>query len=522
MSSESTVGDVSDQQGHQSSARAVMGSVEGMPYGTRIRQLGEERPEAVAIVFIARDGSERLVTWEELDTRSTQMARVLASRGLAEGDRLGIKLRNCPEHIITTFAGWKLGAVVIPVRWDLPDWELERVRQVLDPKLVVEPDDTELLEGSRSASTDPLPEVMAPHASGILSSGATGTPKVILRKMPGLYIPGGSPNALIAAYGPLSDPQLVLVPAPLYHNNGFMHTSNLLVGDRLLLMERFAAPRLLDAIERHCVTGFVATTIMLQRLANEPDIAERDLSSIEWVMHGAAPLPEWLARFWVDLVGPTHFFVCYGSSEGAGATFARGDEYLEHPGTVGKGAMDTELRILDDEGNEVPTGEIGAIYMRQPYGVLSEYVGDVEPIPMNADGFATVGDLGWLDGDGYLYLADRRVDMIVTGGANVYPAEVESALSEHPGVDDVVVIGLADEEWGRRVHAIVQPVDPGEPPAADDLVSWCKARLSAYKVPKSIEFIDAIPRSEAFKVNRAALIAEREPAGQGSLLEGAS
>jgi bile acid-coenzyme A ligase len=510
MNSEPTVEGAPDRSGDQSMAQAVLGSVEGVPYGTRIRQLGAERPEQVAIVFIAQDGSERHVTWEELDTRSTQLARVLATRRLGVGDRLGIKLRNSPEHIITTFAGWKLGAVVVPVRWDLPEWELTRVRQVLDPALMVEPDDSELLDGSRSASTDPLPEVVAPHASGILSSGATGSPKVILRKMPGLYIPGGSPNALIAAYGPLSDPQLVLVPAPLYHNNGFMHTSNLLVGDRLLLMERFSAPLLLDAIERHRVTGFVATTIMLQRLASQPDLGARDLSSIEWVMHGAAPLPEWLARFWIDLVGPTHFFVCYGSSEGAGATFARGDEYLKHPGTVGKGAAETELRILDDEGNDVPTGEIGGIYMRPPYGVLSEYVGDVEPLPVNADGFATVGDLGWLDDDGYLYLADRRADMIVTGGANVYPAEVESAVSEHPAVDDVVVIGLTDEEWGRRVHAIVQPANPGPPLAASELVSWCKARLAPYKVPKSFEFVDAIPRSEAFKVNRSALIAERE------------
>jgi bile acid-coenzyme A ligase len=487
-------------------------NTESIPYGSRIRQLGEERPDQTAIVFVAEDGSERVVPWSELDARSTQIARGLAARGLGEGDRLGIKLHNCPEHIFTTFAGWKLGAVVVPVRWDLPDWELERVRAVLDPKLVIEPDDTELLEGSRSESTDPLAEVTPPHASGILSSGSTGSPKVILRKMPGVYNPEGSPNALVEAYGPLSDPQLVLVPAPLYHNNGFMHTANLLTGsDRLLLLQRFNAARLLGAIERHGVTGFVATTIMLQRIAREPDAGERDLSSIEWVMHGAAPLPEWLARSWIDLVGPTHFFVCYGSSEGAGATFARGDEYLDHPGTVGKGAIGTELRILGDDGGELATGEVGAIYMRQPQGVMSEYVGDVAPLPMTGDGFATVGDLGSVDADGYLYLADRRVDMIVTGGANVFPAEVESALSEHPGVSDVVVLGLVDEEWGRRVHAVVQPADAGAPVAADELIAWCRGRLSAYKVPKSIEMVDAIPRSEAGKLNRAALVAERDP-----------
>jgi bile acid-coenzyme A ligase len=485
-------------------------NTEPIPYGSRIRQLGEERPDQTAIVFVSEDGAERRVPWSEIDARSTQIARGLAARGLGEGDRLGIKLHNCPEHIFTAFAGWKLGAVVVPVRWDLPGWEFERVRSVLDPKLVVEPDDSELLAGSLAASTDPLPEVTPPHSWGILSSGSTGTPKVILRRTPGVYNPEVSPNSLVEAYGPLSDPQLVLVPAPLYHNNGFMHASNLLAGDRLLLLERFHARRLLAAIERHRVTGFVATTIMLQRIAREPDAAEHDMSSIEWVMHGAAPLPEWLARAWIRLVGSTHFFVCYGSSEGAGATFARGDEYLDHPGTVGRGAMGTELRILGDDGAELPTSEVGAIYMRQPAGVMSEYVGDVAQIPVTADGFATVGDLGCVDADRYLYLADRRVDMIVTGGANVFPAEVESALSEHPGVSDVVVIGLADDEWGRRVHAVVLPADPAHPVSPDDLVAWCRARLSPYKVPKSIELVDAIARSEAGKLNRALLVAERE------------
>ncbi|MGH2578537.1 MAG: AMP-binding protein, partial [Actinomycetota bacterium] len=172
-------------------------TTEPIPYGSRIRQLGEDRPDETAIVFVPEHGADRLVPWSELDARSTQIARALAARGLGEGDRLGIKLHNCPEHIFTTFAGWKLGAVVVPVRWDLPAWELERVRAVLDPKLVVEPDDTELLEVSLAASTDPLPAVTPPHASGILSSGSTGTPKVILRKSPGRYNPEGSPNALL-------------------------------------------------------------------------------------------------------------------------------------------------------------------------------------------------------------------------------------------------------------------------------------------------------------------------------------
>jgi bile acid-coenzyme A ligase len=345
-----------------------------------------------------------------------------------------------------------------------------------------------------------------------MSSGSTGTPKVILRVPPGMYFPGASSNRLVEAYGALG-PQLLLVPAPLYHNNGFMAIGNLFGADRLLLLEKFDPALTLEAIERHRVTGVVATTVMLQRLARDESFDDRDLSSLEWVMHGAAPLPEWLARQWIERIGPDHFYVCYGSSEGAGATFASGGEYLEHPGTVGKGAMATELKILDDDQNELPNGEIGHVYMKSAYGLLASYVGNVAPIPTTPDGFVTVGDLGYLDDDGFLFLSDRRVDMIVSGGANVYPAEVEAALSEHPDVADVVVIGLSDAEWGRRVHAIVQRAS-GSSIDADVLRAYCRDRLAPYKIPKSVEFVESISRSEATKLNRAALVAEREPANE--------
>ena len=188
----------------------------------------------------------------------------------------------------------------------------------------------------------------------------------------------------------------------------------------------------------------------------------------------------------------------------------RGDEYLAHPGTLGRGERyETEIKILDEDGKDLPAGEVGAIYMRTPAGPLATYKGkDVKPLELTDDGFATVGDLGWLDEEGWLFLADRRADMIVSGGANVYPAEVEAALSEHQGVADVVVIGLNDEEWGHRVHALVQLVDP-EGLSEAEVIAYAKTRLAAYKVPKSVEFLDQIPRTEAMKVNRGALVAER-------------
>jgi bile acid-coenzyme A ligase len=195
----------------------------------------------------------------------------------------------------------------------------------------------------------------------------------------------------------------------------------------------------------------------------------------------------------------------------------RGDEWLAHPGTVGRGSS-TEIRILDPDGRRaLEPGEVGEIFLRSTAGFVAagatafEYV-NAPPPPRTDDGFTSIGDLGWLDEDGYLFIADRRVDMIVTGGVNVFPAEVEAALTEHPGVADAVVIGLADREWGRRVHAIVS-LDPS--PAGDGLdpirlMAHCRERLSGPKVPKSIEIVDRLPRTEAGKLNRQDLAAERD------------
>jgi bile acid-coenzyme A ligase len=484
----------------------------GVPYGTQIRRIAEADPDGVGIIFVGEDGSERQVTWRELDERSTQLAHVFVERGLQLGDFIAVSLRNSPEHLMACFGGWKAGATVVPMRWDLPDWERGRVLATMGPKLVVDADHAdEILEAAGSASTTPLDEVTPPHAWGVCSSGSTGTPKVIVMNHEGLFYAATGMNTIVEAYGALPQPQRVLVPAPLYHANGFTATRNLMAGEGILLMERFNAPRILDLIEKHKVTGFIGATPMLQRLNQVPDIDERDLSSLDWVQQGASPLPVWLGRRWCELVGPEHLFLSYGASEGHGLVSCRGDQYLAHPGTLGLPFGETELKILDTDGNELPTGEVGGIYMRTPTGPAASYVGDnVTQMTRTADGFVTVGDLGWLDTEGYLYMADRRVDMIVTGAANVYPAEVEACLSEHPDIRDVVVIGLRDPEWGRRVHAIVQAKDVANPPEVTDVIEFAKARLAPYKAPKTVEFVESLPRSDAMKLSRGALVLERE------------
>jgi bile acid-coenzyme A ligase len=276
----------------------------------------------------------------------------------------------------------------------------------------------------------------------------------------------------------------------------------------LVLFEKFDAARVVDAIERHRVNfGFLAPT-MMQRIIRLPGIEERDFSSVEAFFHTAAPCPPWLKRAWIELLGAEKLYEGFGATEAVGSCRIRGDEWLEHPGSLGR-PVNCDLAILDEEWRPVPAGEVGEIFMR-PHAERAtyEYIGS-DPAKTTPEGFVSVGDMGWVDADGYLFLADRRTDLIITGGANVYPAEVEAALSEHPGIADVAVIGLPDEEWGKRVHAVVQL--GATPLTVAELDAHCRERLASYKAPKTWEFVDALPRDEAGKIRRLALVAERAP-----------
>jgi bile acid-coenzyme A ligase len=482
-------------------------SESGFSFAERIAQLAEDDATSPVLRVVAVDGTETVVTWPELHRRSTQIARGLQSRGAAEGTRVAVALRNSPEFVMTVLAAWKLGAVPVPVRWDLPGWERERVLEVIDG-VDVGGDDLAWLESTHALDPTPLAPTVSPMTNGICSSGSTGSPKVILMVKPGIFDEmTGMPFA--ASWGPVERPQVVLVMAPMYHTNGFATLFSLLAGDHLVVLQKFNAELIVDLIEQHGITTFTATTLMLQRIADLPDIEQRDLSSLVWFLQGAAVISPALVQRWIDLLGAEKVYQSYGMTEGIGLCAIRGDEWLEHPGSVGKGFRGTEIKILDADGAELPPGEIGEIYMRSPSSGMFHYVGGAPLPPRTVDGFSTGGDLGWLEPEGYLHIVDRRVDMIITGGANVFPAEVETALIDHPQIADVVVVGLKDDEWGRRVHAIVEAVDHDHPPSEEDVRAFAKERLAAYKVPKSVEFVDAIPRTEATKVSRAALVDAR-------------
>jgi bile acid-coenzyme A ligase len=486
----------------------------GASFGHRLTMGSTAHPDEVAITFLQQDGGVREVTWAEAEASANRIARGLLSKGIGSGDRVAVEIRNSPEHVFAVFGAWKVGATVVPMRWDLPDWERERVLEAMAPAFVFRGPEAVHQAPFVDQPTTPPPDVTPPFASAICSSGSTGVPKVILRLSPGWYEQG---EATVKSFvNPLNadSKSRMIVSAPMYHNNGYLAPLELVAGRPFVLLERFTPDLLLDAVEHHGGTGFVAATTMLQRLARYERTAGVDFSDVDWIMQGASPIADWLVEYWIDRVGADHLLLTYGSSELIGTTICTGAEWLEHRGTSGKPRGELEVRILDEDGKILPPGEVGLIYMKNPAGFGHQYLGaETKPAEL-VDGFVSLGDLGYLDEDGYLFFEDRRVDMIVTGGANVYPAEVEAALSEHPRIADVIVIGLPDPEWGRRVHAIVQlaPDDAGTGAPSltpDEVISWAKERLAGYKVPKTVEFIDQIPRTEATKINRSALVDQR-------------
>ena len=484
---------------------------EPVSFGRRLTMLAEEHPDTTAVIFIPREGDESRLTWGRLEQRANQVARLMAERGVDEHSRVVVGMPNIPSHVILSFAAWKLGALVIPIRYNLPARERDQILDLAEPSVVVAPWGAEIahpslsredLEASHANDATPLPDVIPHPGKSVCSGGSTGRPKIIVDPQPWAFVPGErSPVSVGMRPG-----QVQLVAGPLYHNSPFSWSHRGLFEDHtLVLFEKFDAARVVDAIERHRVNfGFLAPT-MMQRIIRLPDIETRDFSSVEAFFHTAAPCPPWLKRAWIDLIGPERLYEGFGATEAVGSCRIRGDEWLEHPGSLGR-PVGCDLRILDEQRVEAPAGEVGEIFMRPHASEPTyEYIGS-KPATTTADGFVSVGDMGWVDDEGYLFLADRRTDLIITGGANVYPAEVEATLTEHPGIADVAVIGLPDDEWGKRVHAVVQ-IDG--PIAVDALDAHCRERLASYKVPKTWEIIDTLPRDEAGKIRRSAMVAER-------------
>jgi bile acid-coenzyme A ligase len=486
------------------------------PVLERFYELVDEHPDKIALIYAPEQGDEIAVTWREFDRASTRIARMFESEfGVNEQSMVVAATRNSHWHYFVTYAAWKLGALAMPLRAELPARERDEILDLANPAVVyadwddvaypvLRPDE---LSQADEYSDERLPNIHPHPGKAISSGGSTGHSKLIIDRT-------WDPSVWRRTLG-MEDRQVQLMAAPLYHNSpALIGNSGLMKDHTLVIMQRFTPEQAVDLIERHHVSYAYLPPIILQRIARMPGVEERDLSSIEAFHSSAAVCPPWLKQWWIDHIGAEKVWEVYGSSEGVGATIIRGDEWLEHPGSVGRPSDATKLRILDEDQHELPPGEVGEIYMWSERGPTFEYVG-APPLKSTPDGFYSIGDLGSVDEDGYLYIADRRTDMIVTGGANVFPAEVEAALGEHPEVADVVVVGIPDDEWGRRVHAIVQPRHFEQPPTVEELNAHVRERLVNYKAPKTYEFLHDFPRNEAGKIRRTQLASERETGSDG-------
>lgn len=491
-------------------------------FGRRVSMLAKEHSDRTAIVFVRPGAEETHVSWKALDTDSNRAAHLFEARGVKQGSMVVIALRNTPQHFFFTLGAWKLGACTLPLNATLPGRERDQILEIAKPTIVVaEWEDlgpqrvrpTEI-ESTPALADGPLPERIPHPGKAIGSGGSTGRPKIIVNPQPWMRFPDlagniGPVESLGRGVGFRAD-QVQLVAGPLYHNAPFTWSHlGLFHGHMLVVMERFDPALAVDLIERHRVNwGFLVPT-MMRRIIQLPNVRNHDFSSVRAFFHAGAPCPPALKEAWIEMLGGKRVIEAYGATEASGHTVIDGDDWLRHRGSVGQ-TCDAELRILDEDRKELATGEVGEIFMRATNAADATYyyIGS-PPAKTTPDGFVSVGDLGWVDSQGFLFLADRRNDMIISGGANIYPAEVEAALTEHAQVQDVAVIGLPDEDFGKRVHAVVQPYNSVTPPSPAELDLHCRQRMASYKVPKSYDFVDQIPRIESGKLNRGGLAAAR-------------
>jgi bile acid-coenzyme A ligase len=473
-----------------------------MSYGRAYGWLAEQDPNREAIVF-----QDESISRGELEKRSNRLARVYQDLGVEAGDLVTIALPNCSEFFTVCLATWKLGATPQPVSYRLPEVERDAIVELANPALLVggEPGS---YGGRRvvppgyvpdeSILDEPLEDRVSECVRTMTSGGSTGRPKLIVDTTPALIDPEVPQNRM--KFGGTT-----LVPGPLYHAGPFITAwQALLSGGRVIVMPRFEDRQALELIEAHGVDWVLFVPTMMQRIWRLPE-AERDrfnLSTLQTVMCSGAPSPSWLKRAWIGWLGPERIHEAYGGSERIAGTQISGTEWLEHPGSVGKPTADRKVRILDEEGKQCPPGQIGEVFMMPPGGQGSTYRYIGAQPTATGEGWESLGDMGRLDEDGYLYLVDRKTDMIVTGGANVYPAEVEAAIDSYSHVRSSAVIGLPDDDLGQRVHAIV---DTETDLSAEELRDHLSAQLVVYKIPRSFEFVSEPLRDDAGKVRRSAL-----------------
>lgn len=479
-----------------------------------------EAPDSIAV-----QTEHDSMTWAQLEDRGRRVARGLRAEGLVEHDAWAILARNRLEWPELALGNARAGSRYVPLNYHLTVAEMAELLVDSAAKLlVVGPDDEAIGQDAAAAvgiervivlgpdyeawldsqSSEPLPECRA-GAALQYTGGTTGRSKGVIRS--GMSVPASELARPFAQWGAMTrmprDAQMMLV-TPIYHAlGGGVLMAAMALGNPLLVTDRWDPVRMLELIEQHRVAGVpMVPTQFIRLLKLDPETRDRyDVSSLQWVLHTAAPCPAWAKHEMIEWFGPV-IVELYGSSEGVGPVIATSEEWLARPGTVGRATAALELSILDDDGNDLPPGEIGTVHAKRVDGVPS-YHGDPEKTAamVRPDGRFTVGDVGWLDDEGYLFLADRRVDLIIVGGSNVYPAEIEAALTEHPDVTDAAVFGLPHPDWGQEIKAVVEPAAGAHLDVAE-LRAFAAARLAPFKVPASIDVEPRLPREASGKLKK--------------------
>jgi len=495
------------------------------------------RPDAPAVVMA---GSGDRVTFAELDTASSRLANLFRERGLGPGSHLAVLLPNHPSYFEVVWAGLRNGMHVTPINWHLGPEEAGYIVEDCDADVIVTSGDlaellgqmephlagvrTRLLIEGDVAGFEPYEDAIGGQPSEapegevdgqfmFYSSGTTGRPKGILSPLPGQ--PFGTQvgfHLLLGGLYGFGEDTTYLSPAPLYHAAPLgWSIGTQALGGTVVVMERFDPAGALDAIAAHRVTHaqFVPTHFVRMLKLPEATRSAADLSSLRTVIHAAAPCPVEVKRQMLEWWGPLlHEY--YAGSEGNGFCVVGPDEWLERPGTVGRSIHGT-VHVVDDEGRELPAGHEGQIWFESDRRF--EYHKDPAKTAAAFDehGWSTLGDVGYLDEDGYLFLTDRVSNMIISGGVNIYPREVEDVLVLHPAVADVAVIGVPDEEMGEQVLAVVQPADgvAADDVLAAELIDLCRSRIAHFKCPRAVEFMDELPRLPTGKLLKRRLLERR-------------
>lgn len=476
-------------------------------------------PEAPAVIELDKAGNENAVTWRQLCRYTDALAAHLSSLGVSEASRVCVAMPNSIAAVAASLAVWRLGACAFMLSWQLVPDERRGLLDQIKPALVLtawgdgrypELNVTDGLIRAVAPAGRELPDLISKPGRATATGGSTGVPKIILDEAAFLF--GEEDFAQWSRVTGQSAGQVQLVCGSLHHslfNNSFYMA--MAMGCTNVLLRHFDEKLVLKAIEKYRVNSMVLVPTMMSRIIRCPDFDAADISSVKTVHHAGAACPAWLKKEWIQRFGAETIHEFYSMSEKVGMTHIRGDEWLMHQGSVGK-AVGADIVILDDDGKPVPAGTVGSVYFVPSTPATVHYLLQSQRLN-EISGAVSVGDIGSVDEEGYLYLVDRRSDMIISGGKNVYAAEVENVLREYSAVRDIVVIGLSDPVWGRRVHAVVEPSCRQEDFDVYAFADFAFRRMSSYKLPKTMELVPALPRDDSGKLRRGAMVEEREKGG---------